>query len=140
MYPWSVPEEMVWFVCNQFDRFNINAPNDLPLDKILDYVMWYVIDKRYYPNSSQEAVYRYDNPGLTEPEKIAVLAPLEIKLKIQLRASITIDQMHLAVWAGFMFCWSSEGEEHVSWYDYIERKAQIIQDFKDQRARDACSF
>lgn len=116
-YPFTVPNEIIYFIKEQFDRFQAPVPSDKALDKVSDFILNYIAKSNYYPTcGGQEAQHRYENPGMTEPEKIAMLGKLEYELKIDMREGISFEQLHLAAWSAMLFCWSDEGEQHVEWF------------------------
>jgi glycosidase len=118
-YPYNSCEEAIKFVDLQFDRFQAPKPSAKSVDKIVDYVTKYVTDNNYYPLNPNDAITRFTYPGLTEPERFSITGKLEYELKMEIDRAITHDQIHLAAWAALMFCWSEEGEEHLSWYKTI---------------------
>jgi hypothetical protein len=126
MHPWIVPPELVVFIDEQLKRFRAPAPSDKTIDVIGDFVVNYAIENNYFV-SAPEAAARYARPGLTEPEKFQIIGPLEYHLKVQLRQSVTTDQIHLVAWAALLFCWSEKGEEHVAWYRKINTKVPVKQ-------------
>lgn len=116
-YPYSVPDEIISFIEVEFQRFEAPLPSPKAMDHIADFVLTYIAEKNYYPQFPEEIIQRYHmTPGLSEPEKLAFIGPLEYHLKVQLRENITFDQLHLAVWASLFYCWSKEGEKHVDWF------------------------
>lgn len=115
MYPWTVPDELVRFVFQQFEHFGAEPPPDRVVNFVLDYIIRYVSRHRYYPATAAEVLARYERPGLTEVEKYQLLPPLEYPLKLEF-PTLSIHQLHLAAWAALLFCWSQEGDEHVYWY------------------------
>jgi hypothetical protein len=117
-YPWSVPDESVCFVEEQFKRFGAPLPPNKAIDQGIAFVIDYVARHDYCPpGGSEEAIRRYNAPGLTEPEKYTILGPMEylIKIKVGIR-DIGIDQLHLLAWSTLLFCWSEEGENSVIWF------------------------
>ena len=130
MHPWIVPPELVAFIDEQLQRFRAPTPSDKAVDAIGDFVINYVIKNNYFPATAQEAAARYAKPGLTEPEKVQLIGPLEYHLKVQLRENITVDQIHLAAWAALLFCWSERGEEHVEWYRKINTAVPVNQIYR----------
>lgn len=118
-YPYTIPDEAVEFIEMEFMRFSAPLPSKRAVDKIGDYIIQYVIKNNYYP-TSEEASNRYLSPGMTEPEKYAILAKLEYELKVGLREQITFDQIHLAAWAAMLYCWSEGAEENMNWFRRVE--------------------
>lgn len=118
-YPYTIPDEAVAFIELEFMRFCAPLPSQRAVDKIGDYIIQYVIKNDYYP-TAEEASRRYLTPGMTEPEKHAILAKLEYELKIGLREQISFDQLHLAAWAALLYCWSEPAEEHMNWFRRVE--------------------
>ena len=118
-YPRMIPDEAVWYIDLQFERFHQSKPSKKCIDEIGDFIIKYVVKNSYF-FGPLEASRRYSYPGLTDPEKHQLLAPLEYRLKAQLMQEITFDQLHLGIWAAMMFCWSQEGEEAVLWYRRTE--------------------
>lgn len=118
-YPYTIPDEAVAFIEMQFMRFCAPLPSQRSVDKIGDFVIQYIIKNNYYI-TPDEAVRRYREPGLTEPEKYSLLAKLEYELKVGLREEILFDQLHLAAWAAMLYCWSEGAEEHMNWFRRVE--------------------
>lgn len=121
-FPWTIPDEAVWFVEYQFDRFQAPKPSQKSIDVIGDFVITHVVKNRYWPTTPGDAVVRYNVPGLTEAEKHWFVPQLEIELKIKLRDPITFDQIHLACWSALLFCWSEDAEGAVRWYQINEER------------------
>ena len=119
MFPWTVPDEIVSFIYNHFECFREVPPSEKAIDTIADFVIDYVVDNKYFPATAQEAIARYEQPGMSEPEKHQILGPLEVQLKLNMREDITIGQIHLAAWAALFYLWSEEGMEYVDWYSKI---------------------
>lgn len=115
MYPWTIPDEMVHFIGRQFIRFNAPYPPEKAVDIIGEFILDYVAKKDYFPRSPSEAVWRHDHPeeGLTEPEKLSFIGPLEIILKTRHFIDISFEQMHLVAWSALLWSWSEEGERYV---------------------------
>ncbi|NDD05337.1 MAG: hypothetical protein EB078_10555, partial [Proteobacteria bacterium] len=72
MFPWTIPTELACFIFDQFVRFEAQAPSNRCINVIGEFVLKYVSDNNYFPRSADEAVDRYQHPGLTEPEKYAL--------------------------------------------------------------------
>ena len=113
-YPWTIPDDYAFFVKSQFERFRERMPSDRCIDVICDYVLKYIAEHRYYPNSPDEAVFRFNNPGLTEQEKNMVI-PAVMRLREYFSEYLTDYQLYFATWAALLFCWSQEGDNHVEW-------------------------
>lgn len=108
--------EAIKFIQRQFDRFNAPRPQVKSLDRIVDYVTNYVIKNNYYPSDHVEALRRFNQPGLTEPEKFALTAKLEYEIRLEIDRNISWNQIHLACWAALMYCWSDQSTDHLDWY------------------------
>lgn len=115
-YPWSIPDEALAFVLDCYKKHRTDPPADKALDHGIAFVIEYVGKNYYYPRNAEEALYRWQNPQLTEPEKFSILGPLEILVKVYCREKITFDQLWLMTWATLLFCWSEGGEAHVQWF------------------------
>lgn len=118
-YPWSVPDEIICFMTDQFERFGVSQPSDRCLDEVAAYVLSYVAKRNYYPRSPEEAAQRfYEDPprGLSEPECQALVPEIEIRLKLGLHECISDVQLHLCLWAALLYCWSEGGFDHVNWF------------------------
>jgi hypothetical protein len=128
-YPWSVPDEAVSFVQEQFDHFQTPYPPNKALDYGIAMVISYVVENHYFAATPQEAIRRYKEPGLTEPEKYSILANMEILLKAKLGIrGIGLEQLHIMAWATLMFCWSDQAEELIQWW----RKYGLGETIKDK--------
>jgi hypothetical protein len=120
-YPWSVPDESVFFIQEQFDRFGVPYPPDKVIDNGIAFVIDYVCKNDYFAQGTDEAVRRYESPGLTEPEKYSILAPLEILIKVKLGIrQMDFNRMHLLAWAALLFCWSERSEDVLVWWKKFE--------------------
>jgi hypothetical protein len=124
MYVWTIPDELCFQINKQFIRFNAPLPSERALNEIGESVIEYVSKHNYFPSSYDEYMWRSSNPymGLSEPEKMALIAPLEYKIKVHMLEKITFDQIHLAIWASLMWCWSEEGVKHVLFHQEAQRK------------------
>jgi hypothetical protein len=119
-YPWSISDDAVGFVEDQFQRFGAPLPANKVLDQGISFVIEFVAKNDYFPQwGAAESLRRYRHPGmgLTEPEKYTILGPLEyfIKIKVGIR-DVSVDQLHLLVWSTLLFCWSEKGAEDVEWF------------------------
>lgn len=111
MFSWTVPDEIVTFVFNEFSRFNAPNPPDETVDLICDHVLVTMAQtpKRLGP---QQMEYRYhQRPGLENDEMMTFVGPLISKIQ-----NTSSEQVHLIAWAAWMFCCSDEGELHVEWF------------------------
>lgn len=115
MYPWSVPDEIIYFVFNEFFRFNIPYMADKYTDIICETILLEMAVNPYYPDNISGRY--YDKPGLSDDEKLRFLEPIVKQLGGE---ENSISQLHAAVWAALMFCWSDKGDEHVQWYRFHE--------------------
>lgn len=118
-YPWTVPDEIIGFMEEEFERFGLEKPSNRCLDETAAYVLTYVAKTHHYPLSPEQALSRYmeDPPrGLTETERRAMVPEIEIRLKMHLREVITDEQLHLCLFSALLFCWSEGGELEVSWF------------------------
>jgi len=120
-YPYHSPSEVIDFVDLQFFRFKEPKPSERAIDKIADFILSYVARYDYMPVVPHHAESRYHNVGigLTEPERLSIIGPLEYELKIGLREQITDRQLHLAAWASLMYCWREDDQNRVAWYKKI---------------------
>lgn len=127
LFSWTAPDEIVGFICEQFDRFTVPYPNDRCLDEVAAYVLTYIAKTDYWPRTDEEPKERYfeDPPrGLSEPERQALVPEIEIRLKLQLRENISEVQLHLCLWASLLYCWSEEGQRYVARYKKMELSAE----------------
>jgi len=116
-YPWSVSDDMVCFVEDQLDYYQVEKPENRIIDEVCFTVMDFVSSRDYFPPSAEDATRRYEVPRLTQFEDVSLLRPLEEKLGIR---GIQID---LAIWAALLFCWSDKGDEHVRWKKLQDSRA-----------------
>jgi len=131
MFVVTIPDEMFIFINREFVRFNAPYPEPECINAAGNHLLDYVSNKDYFPDTVSEARWRYENShtGMNATEKHAILPGLEYKIKIELRKTITIDQLHLAAWAALMWCWSEEGEMHVRFNQEADFRRQEIQDW-----------
>lgn len=123
-YPWSIPDEAVAFIYDQFTRFNQDPPEPKVIEAAMDHAFIYVGEHNYFPKNYPEALERYNRPGLTEPEKYVFLGVVERKVKLHLRLNPTFDQLHIVAWAALMYCWSGDGAmKHIQQYNKMGEQA-----------------
>lgn len=123
IFEWVAPDEIIGFICDQFERYEVPYPSDRCLDEIAAYMLCYIAKTEYWPRTETEAEERfYEDPprGLSEPERQAMVPEIEIHLKLHLRETITDVQLHLCLWAALLYCWTEEGMRYVAWYQRVE--------------------
>lgn len=128
MFVWTIPDELCTFVNRQFVRFQAPFPSEKVLNEVGEFVIDYVAINNYFPSSVYDAQVRYANPsaGLSEPERFALIAPLEYKIKVKLLEKVTFEQLHLAAWSALMWCWTEKGVGHVNYRkETIQKDASV---------------
>ena len=112
MERYTVPSEVVSFVNAQLTRFNILLPQWEAVEHGAKHVIHYVAKHRFFPNTPEEAAHRYAKPGLTFPEKVQLLGPVELIT----RGKFNVELLHVIAWAALLWCWSEEGLSYLAWY------------------------
>jgi hypothetical protein len=127
---WTIPDEMYLFMNRQFVRFNAPYPPEKVINEVGEFVMAYVAEQDYFPRVPSEAAERFNDPsgGLNSAEKLALMGPLEYRIKVQLFINIDFNQLHLACWAALLWCWSEEGELYVRFHKESQAAAKSLYD------------
>lgn len=121
------PIEIVTFTENEFVRFNAPKPDMSIIDDVCDCVLSMVSKEKaraeYYNYKWKpvgvEVKHLYKaGKGLTPEEKVKYLDPLLLRIAGE---GVTIDQLHLIVWAALIFCWTQEGYYYVQSYQYDQK-------------------
>jgi hypothetical protein len=130
IFVWTIPDEMLLFINRQFVRFNAPYPTEKAINEVGEFVIHYVSEHDYFPRVPSEAAERFNDPsgGLSSAEKLALMGPLEYRIKVQLFQQIDFNQLHLACWAALLWCWSEEGEFYVRFNKESNAAAKSLYD------------
>jgi hypothetical protein len=113
---YTVPSEVILFIQQQFNRFGLPQPDWRVIEESAKSTIRYVAKHHFFPAQPAEAEYRYNNPGLTFPEKVQLIGPVEFIT----RGIYNVETLHIAVWSALIWCWSQEGIQYINWYSKIE--------------------
>lgn len=108
---YTIPNELVEFTENQCNRFEVRPPYWELINVTADFVINYVARYRYFPTRPEEALHRYNHPGLTHEEKFKFIGPIEYKT----RGRYENRYIELIAWAALVWAWTEEGLGHVDW-------------------------
>lgn len=128
------------FINRQFVRLaQGHYPEEKVINEVGEFVLEYVSKHDYFPRARSEAEWRYNHPqeGLSDMEKLALMGPLEFRLKVQLLINVSFNQIHLATWGALLWCWTDEGGRYVNFVQETAAKNESLQRHKEHVALDA---